>query len=164
MKYSKYIIIFLIIHSFLLKGCAQNHNNEDARKKYSEDLNVVINQLKLKDEIDTSLLEQVIPITKQEFIKFYSYFENKETRGAFEKMDNKIGNNAYKQVSHFFNLYIEMAEFIDSESVGEEYLTNYYYDLDFILEKNADAFCNLYKDLDVKKKNNLKDFFEDYCE
>lgn len=166
MKIIKIIFLLsgLILQTLFFAACAQNNSSEIVRNDYVENLSIAFTQLEKNDNIEAKLLERIIPNTRQEFVKFYDYFENIETKELFEKLDEKIGNNAYNQVSCFFKLYIEMAEFISAESVSEEYLKNYYYDLDFIVEKNVQEFCKLYKSLENNKKTNLKDFFEDYCE
>ena len=157
-------LIYLIFQILFFNACSQDKALESIRKDYEVNLAKVFSQVEIDTAINDHLLEAIIPITKEEFSKFYSGFEELEKRQLFEKVDEKIGNNAYNQVSNFFNLYIGMAEFINANSVSEEYLRNYYYDLDFIIEKNAETFCETFKSLNEQKKKNLKDFSEDYCE
>jgi len=132
-------------------------------EKYRLQLSSAIESLKREECLDLKLIEEIIPNSKSEFEEFYSYYLDINTRKQFESLDEIIGNNAYKQKLSIFELYLRMAQYIDGKTVDEEYLRNYYYDLDFIIDKNTRDFCKLYSELDTICLSNLKDFYIDYC-
>lgn len=159
------ILLLLILMVYTISNLSCNSNTEDTtRLNYQENLNEILNELESLRGFYIDSIENLVPISEEEFKILYAFFANPDTELQYQKFDSIIVSNAFQNRNNFLLLYLNMAEFIDSETVNNIYLENYYYNLDFIIENNSEKFCELFYSLPENKKNNLKDFSEDYCE
>ncbi len=122
-------LLFILILTFItiVSNCQCNKHCKSEEDYYCT-LRTMLNSEKPVESIEVGLLEEILPNTKTEFTKFYSFYCDTITKSRFELIDKRIGNLAYRDEQRFLELYINMAEYIDASTVNQAYLENYYYE------------------------------------
>ena len=149
-------------------ACSANTSNNKGnliqtsqKRDYRLIIDDVITRFSLGKTVSLDELMNAVPTTKEEFSIYYSYTypdKGKSKSESFYKVDNEIGKNATNNKGGFLKLYLELSSFVDGE-----YAESYYEDVDFIISKNKEIFCGLYKGLSSSSRKKLEDYYLQYC-
>lgn len=148
------ILIFLIAQ---LEGRCQHQD-------YQEKFEYTVNLLQEKRRVSDEILISLIPRNDAEFKSYYGFYLDPEWKNGWDEIDKKIGGKVYQGKEPFFTDIMNMSAFVHRDSVDEEFLTDFYYDIDFVIENNNDYFCKIYPTLEPETKKSMADWMELYCE
>ena len=131
-------------------------NNKNIRirdiKKYIQ----LINEFQNERVINNA--ELLIPTSEEEYLYFYSLTNNSEDNKLFLRIDSTISDCVINDKYDCFKKYLYLSEFVDGE-----YAESYFEDVDFIIYKNKNKFCEMFKNLDKAKTIRLLSYYDDYC-
>lgn len=159
-----FFILFSILVLVFFVGANKNKKIEcenSSRNNYKSMLNDVVICFSKGEKVSIEELQNVIPITQEEFSIYYSFTDpekGKLINKSFGEMDSKIIENAIKNKGTFMKLYLHLAPFVDGE-----YAEGYYDDVESIIEMNRSLFCKIYGNLNSDSKIKLKEYKERYC-
>jgi hypothetical protein len=131
------------------------------KRDYKSLINDAIFKVSKGDTISADEIENIIPISQEEFSIFYSYTSPEEGRNfqnSFDKINALIVYYARNNKNNFLKLYSEVSPFVDGE-----YAESYYEDIDYIIEENKSAFRAIYKKLSLPCRKLLKSYYLKYC-
>ena len=86
----------------------------------------------------------MIPKNESEFASYYAFYSDTNWKNEWKEIDKKIGKKVYQGEEPFFTHFMNLAAFVNRDSVDDEFLTDFYYDIDFVnsdchaLERNND--------------------------
>lgn len=116
---------------------------EDAliRNGYIDLLDSVVNQLfrSPNKSLPYRLLGDIIPVSKDEYLLFHSLKfngDNRTSRQVFYTLNHQISQAITRGSTPILRRYVNMAKYIDDGFIWE-----YLYNMEHILDTNAEAFC-----------------------
>ena len=108
---------------------------------------------------NTEQIQTAIPKTEGDFSTFYSYTERDEKSNvAFYKLNNLILEHAMNKERNVFKSFLLLSEYVDGE-----YAEGYFEDVEALIEKNGELFCELYNELPSRKVKRLFDYYNINC-
>lgn len=111
--------------------------------EYKKKLDQIINYIIQGKNINTEQIQTAIPKTEGDFSTFYSYTERDgESNVAFYKLNNLILEHAINKERNVFKSFLLLSEYVDGE-----YAESYFEDVEALIEKNKELFCELYNEL-----------------
>ena len=155
--FSIFVLVFFVEASKNKKIDFENNS----RSNYKSSLNDVILSFSKGKKVSIEKLQNVIPISQNEFSIYYSFTfpkKGKLIHKSFYSMDSQIIETAKKNKGLFLKLYLQLSPFVDGE-----YAEGYYDDVESIIEKNKNVFCNIYTSLNSDSKIKLKEYKVRYC-
>ena len=151
-------LVSIVCIVFVLCSCSVQSKGI-ASKGYEESLQTVIEYLISGEEPSIKQIQDVIPKTEDDFFTFYSYTEKDEKNNiAFYELNNLILKYALKGESNILKSYLLLSEFVDGE-----YAESYFEDVETVIKKNNETFCNLFTQLPKKKIYRLSNLNNKYC-
>ncbi len=147
----------LILLTFQLEGRCQN-------RSFKEEFEYTLNLLKENRSISDEILINLIPNNESEFESYYAFYSDFDWKNDWEKINKKIGEKVYQGEEPFFTHFMNLSAFVHRDSVEDEFLTDFYYDIDFVIENNSKHFCEIYPTLKSEAQDNTSDWLTDYCE
>jgi hypothetical protein len=163
MKQTFFILFSIFVFVFFV-GANKNKKidcENNSRSNYKSTLNDVILCFSKGGKVSIEKLQNVIPISQEEFSIYYSFTypeKGKLIHKSFYKMDSQIIETAKKNKGLFLKLYLQLSPFVDGE-----YAEGYFVDVESIIEKNKSVFCKIYGSLNSDSKIKLKEYKERYC-
>jgi hypothetical protein len=152
--------LFLILLSFLI---LPNVHGQTLKKssdfKYQQELKRIMDDLVSGKKITIEQILISIPRTQEEFGIFYSYTEREEKYNvAFYKLSNITLDQVKKKNKNIFKSYLLLSQFVDGE-----YAESYFDDIESLIEKDKQLFCEIYSELPKEKLTRLKDYYKMCC-
>ena len=155
MKYKevKKLIVSLLLITFSLNIFGQNNDLPNyIRQQYPDSLNKLIEIVLKKEKPDDSLLFYCFPLNDLESRLLFNIDYRKEEKycGVYHKISNYWINKCIYGDDKFILKFIRLSEFVDGY-----FATDYFSDIELIIDKIGAKFCEVLEESPIEHKRRL---------